>query len=420
MKPKQYLRQHPFARHVLTLMTGTAFAQAIPLLISPLLTRLYTPAEFGLLALYTAAVNALLAIACLRYDLTIVMARTNEEARQLMQLSSRISWASAVLFSLLLLLLAKPISQLLHSPSLRFWLLLVGANVLLLAQIQILTFWFNRQQQYRTISQNRVQQSLATAGTQTGLGFIPAMGMTGLVLGTLIGQMLAWWHLVRTWRQRHPEPTTLTCPQAHSLAYQYRNMPLLNGPNAVIDAVRLNGINFMLAHLFNNALLGQFSLAWRMVQAPISLVNGALSQVFFQKIATTAPQQLYPLLLRTIIRLALLGAAPFALVYVLAPSLFPIVFGQEWRLAGDIAQALTPWLFLNFITSPLANFFLVGQQQRILLLFSILYMLTPLSIIYLYHHDILHTLRWVSYSMSLLLAGLIIMVLVLSKRQASL
>jgi len=40
-----------FAKNVLTLMTGTTIAQAIPIAISPILTRIYTPEDFGVFAL---------------------------------------------------------------------------------------------------------------------------------------------------------------------------------------------------------------------------------------------------------------------------------------------------------------------------------------------------------------------------------
>ena len=45
LKPKS-----EFSRNVLTLMTGTTIAQAIPIAISPILTRIYTPEDFGVFA----------------------------------------------------------------------------------------------------------------------------------------------------------------------------------------------------------------------------------------------------------------------------------------------------------------------------------------------------------------------------------
>lgn len=400
------------------LLTGTVLAQLIPLLASPLLTRLYTPTDFGLLALYLAVVNALLTLACLRYEPAIIMASDDADAARLLHLCRRISVITALLFTLLLLLYADPLAALLRSPDLSFWLYLAGAHVLLLALLQISLNWLNRRQQYRLMSRNKVLQSTTTTTAQIGLGLVPTWGVTGLVVGTLAGQFAALWSLQH--RIRSDLPVQKDTPgRQKALLYRYRHMPLLNGPNAVVDALRLNGINFMLAHAFSQALLGQFTLAWRIVQAPVSLINSALSQVLFQKMAATPPAELPRLLRRSLGSLALAGALPFALLYATAPSLFPWIFGQEWHTAGDIARVLTPWLYLNFISSPLSGFFLISQRQLPLLLFSVVYALTPLLLIYHHQGNLLDTLGQVSAAMSVLLLIFIAMIGVYSRKPGS-
>lgn len=411
------MRVNGFVRHVSVLLSGAVLAQAVPLLASPLLARLYTPAEFGLLALYLAVVQSLLTLACWRYDLSIVLAQSDAEAGQLLQLCRRLALFSAALFSLLLAWLAYPLSTLLRSPSLAPWLWLAGGHVLLLALLQTAHYWFTRRQQYGVISRHKMGQSSATVAAQIGLGLVPTMGISGLVAGTLIGQAAAAWPLWRRLRREAPERRP-SCRRQRLLLRRYRRMPLFNGPNAVVDAVRLNGIPLLLAHAFSQALLGQFALAWRLLQAPVSLINSALSQVLFQKMAAADPHSLPPLLRRALLWLALAGALPFALLYLYAPALFPWLFGAQWQTAGDIARILTPWLYLNFITSPLSGFFLVAGRQLALLLFSLAYAATPLALIYTHRGDMLDTLNRVSMGMSALLLLLIAMLWRLSKRPA--
>ena len=69
-----------FATDVLKLVTGTTFAQIIAVLASPLLTRLYGPEAFGFLALFTSITSIIGVIACMRYELAIMLPKTDEEA----------------------------------------------------------------------------------------------------------------------------------------------------------------------------------------------------------------------------------------------------------------------------------------------------------------------------------------------------
>ncbi len=418
MRLKGYWQQHPLLRHVSILLSGTVLAQAIPLLVSPLLTRLYTPAEFGLLTLYLAVVNGLLTVACWRYELTIVMAKTDAEARSLLRLCGRISLISCALFCLLLSVGAEAMAAWLRSPALAPWLWLAAVHVLLLALLQSAVYWLTRRRQYGLISRNKVAQSSGTAAAQIGLGLVPALGVTGLVAGTLIGHAAAAWPL---WRHVRPELARgrLDRRRQWVLLKRYRRMPLLNGPNALVDAVRLNGIPLMLGYGFSQALLGQFALAWRLLQAPVSLVNSAVSQVLFQQMAAADPPALRRLLRRSLLILALAGALPFTGLYLLAPTVFPWLFGAQWQLAGDLARVLTPWLYLNFITSPLSGFFLITQRQLPLLLFSLAYAATPLLLIYHSEQDLLGTLQRVSVGMSLLLLVFIGMLWLLGNRRAT-
>jgi len=84
------------ARHVLTLMTGTTLAQAIALAISPILTRLYAPEQFGVFALYLSIVALLAIVATGRYELAIVLPESDVDAWHLCALALLIAAAVSV------------------------------------------------------------------------------------------------------------------------------------------------------------------------------------------------------------------------------------------------------------------------------------------------------------------------------------
>lgn len=404
------LKGNTFLRHVLTLMTGTAVAQIIPLAARPILTRLYTPEEFGLYTLYMSIAAALVTIGALRYDLAVVIPDEDSDARGLVKLASRIALGMSLLATVLLTIFAGPLARAMKQPDIAPYLPAVGILALGMTQISSRQYWLNRRKRYKEMARNRMGQSIGTTGVQLGAGLMAAPGAWGLVLGTIAGQ---WFSFTNLWRLTRHETAPQPGDSAMAMAREHRKMPLVNGPNALVDTIRLQGITILIGMFFSKALLGQFGQAWQLLQMPMGLINGALTQVFFQKLATTRRGAMFPVVRNAVLRSLVVGAIPFALIWLLAPWLFPFVLGAKWRPAGEIARILVPWLYLNFVTSPISMLFLTVKRQGVMLAFSLFYMGVPLGLIWSNHHSLHHTLGLVSWSMAALLVvflGLALMV----------
>ena len=122
-----------------------------------------------------------------------------------------------------------------------------------------------------------------------------------------------------------------------------------------------------------------FQLAWAIMQVPIALIAGSVSQVFLKKLAVTEPGKMRTLVRFTLVRAAMVAVVPFAALFVVAPWLFPFLFGAQWDQAGYFAQALTPWLYMTVLTSPISNIFVVTENQKQMLVFAIFYCVVPLA-----------------------------------------
>lgn len=388
-------------RHVLTLLTGTAFAQIVGLAIYPIVTRLYSASDMGVFNIFMAFAMFLATLAALRYDLAIVPAATDDEARSLLSLATRCNIAVSGATTVALTIFAGPVSSAVGTPGLEPWLWLVGPMVFVTAQVTVLRYWLNRKKSYKIVSTNHMIQSVTTSGTRVGFG-LPGSYVLGLVGSQFIGQAAALLRLVLKTRSELNVPRTSTIRE---VASKHRRMPLVNGPNALVDAIRLNGITLLNGRFFTKEDVGNFGVAWLLIQAPLGLINGALSQVFFQKLAVTPRGQMLRLVRASLFRSLLLGMVPFALILFLAPSLLPWVLGGDYELVGVIAAALVPWLFLNLATSPVSMLFVVVQRQGVMLLFGIAYMITPLTILWFYHPGIVESMTVISWAMAGLLVG---------------
>ena len=423
---RHYAAAHPVLSNIGILATGTAGSQAIAITVSVVTARLFTPEAFGEFALYSSIAGIFMVIATLRYDLAIVLPESDDSARLLARLSTRANLVVSAL-AVVLAFAARPlVLQIWGSETLTTWLPLVGLTVFCTAQVSIWQYWFNRKRQYRIIALNRFEQSVGVSGGQLGLGLAGMRSFLGLVLGSFVGLL---WALFNLWRQsgevRRPVgedgasapggdgavgagAEVADAVSMREVAREYRKMPLLNLPNALVDAVRTNGIQMLVGAAALGAL-GQFSLAWRVLQAPIALLNGAISQVFLERMARVRPGELTALVRAVMKRAVLLGVAPFALLWVLAPWLIPLVFGPQWEEAGYITRALVPWLGMNLITSPLSGVFVVTSKQQWILAHAVIFTVTPLGWLAFSPLEFLATLQVLSIVMALMLALLVFM-----------
>ncbi|HJE51675.1 MAG TPA: oligosaccharide flippase family protein [Tessaracoccus flavescens] len=403
---KERLRGNEFLRHLLTLMSGTAVAQILPIAASPIITRLYSPAEMGVYTLFMAFVTGLLTIATWRYDLAIVLPKRVEDARALVKLSNRLSAITCLVLGLGLFIASGPITEAMGTPELKPWLAFAGVVAWAYSQVSIFNYWCNRNKYYKLMSVNRIGQSVTTTGTQLGFG-AASLGTAGLVISTFLGQLIAAGNLFRKTRHEiYGQPTS----SMRAMMSEHKKLPLMNAPTAVLDAVRLQGTQLLIGTFFTTAAVGQFGQAWKLLQTPAGLINSSLTQVFFQKMAVTKRGDMSRVVRNGIVRSALVGIVPFVLIYLLSPPLFPIIFGERWALAGQIGAALVPWLYLNFITSPISMLFIVTKRQGTVFWFGLPFTAAPLALLWFLHDDVLTTVMWLSW----LMAGLLVIYLVLA------
>lgn len=405
-RTKLWLQHHketsPVLAAILTLMSGTGIAQVITFILQIFIARIYSDFDKGLFGVYGTITGFIITFAALRFDLTIVLPKKGVVARVLKKLATRCVVVSAMLTSIFCIVFSKWLeANYHHSEILSKWLMAGGITVFIVAETTNVQYWLIRQERFGAIALNSIIQSLSTAGMQLLLGIILKGGLTGLIVGTMIGQLITLVLLTLRapeLREKIPEDA----PSLLQVAKRYKKMPLLNAPNVLVDSIRNMGINLLIGAA-SIAALGQFQLAWAIMEVPVGLIAGSISQVFLKKLAATDPGELTALVKSTLLRLMLVAAGPFLLLYILAPWLFPFVFGDQWDQAGYFGRAITPWLFMTVLTSPISNIFVVTENQQRMLVFAVCYCAVPLSWLFLSKMELLSTVIWLGWLMAAML-----------------
>ena len=414
---KKFKPKSEFTRNVLTLMTGSTIAQAIPIAISPILTRIYTPADYGLVALFMSIATIGSIAATGRYEMAIMLPKKDTDAINVLLLSMSIAFLMSFLSLIIIFLFNQEITTFLGNQDVSSWLYLVPISVILTGIYQSLRYWSNRRKYFTNLAKNSVIQTGTGSSLNLLFGFF-RFGGGGLISAGLMSQTVGIIFLGKmAWKKDKILLFKKDKIKMLALMKKYKKLPFFNLPNALIDTFKMSGITILIAKFFTTSILGQYSLAWKMVVTPASLVGNSLSQVFFQKLASANKSDLNRLIVKFIIKASLIALPMYLIVYLFAPEIFIFVFGEKWELAGKIASVLSPWLFLNFISSPLSSVYIIINRQEIMLVISIFYMIVPLSILYVFQdYDFIKTIQVMSLGMSFVLILLIIYIIYLTSK----
>jgi len=357
LKPKS-----EFSRNVLTLMTGTTIAQAIPIAISPILTRIYTPEDFGVFALYMSIASMVAVVATGRYELAIMLPKKDEDAIQLVILSILIAVCISLITFLIVFILNKEITNMLGNPKISNWLYFVPLTVLLTGIYQSLNYWNNRNKEYKNLAISRVADT-STNATVNLLGIFFKIGASGLILGSIIGKIVGIFSLQRS--RNMTTPVLYRKLKMIALARKYKKFPLINSLHTFINILKNNLVTIYISIKYTSSILGFYYFVLRIMQLPSSILGGSLAQVFYKQASViyNNKKDIQIQVKHLIGTLALLAIIPAIILFFYSEELFVFVFGEDWITSGKYAKAIIPYIFFHFIASPLGMVPLITNLQ---------------------------------------------------------
>jgi lipopolysaccharide exporter len=360
-------RGSSFRGDVLRLVSGTALAQLIVLAATPLLTRLFAPEAFGVAAMFMALTGVAGVVACLRYELAIVLPESDREAANLLALSLLTALVVSVVVLIVTWFFGPLILQWLNMSELVPYLWLVPVYVLVHGVFLGLNYWNTRTKHFKRLAASRVAGSIATATGSLSVGFLGHATGGVMVAAQVGGQAIAAAALGgQIWRSdRRFIYSNLDWQEMFRGLSRYRKFPLLSSWPALMNSLSWQLPALMLGVFFNPVVVGMYALGLRLFQTPMSLVSGAVSQVFYRHAAETKDTGQLPMVVGSLYRQLLsLVLVPCLVLMLIGQELFGFVFGSQWREAGLYAQILAPWAALWFTSSPLSVVYIALEQQE--------------------------------------------------------
>ena len=357
-----------YARNVLTLVSGTSIAQAIPVAVTPILTRIYTPAEFGLFAVYMASISIGAMIATGRLEMAVLIARKDSEALQLAATSLVISGVISLLALAAIVVWGEQVAALSGQPGLENWLYVVPFSIFLFSVYKVLLHWLNRKKQYPLMSRSRIAQGGSVSALQMVVGLVAKIP-AGLALADCLGRLVALLLIFRRVKATIKLPQFKRARQ-YALVRRYRKFPFLGSPASLLNILSLQLPYVIIPAIFTSAVAGMYFLVFRVLMMPIALIGESMMEVFRNRAMENLKEHgtCRPVFKKTLLSLIVIGLPPALLLILFGQEIFAFVFGEDWREAGFYASILAPMALFRLVCAPLSGVLFIREKLKLILL----------------------------------------------------
>lgn len=356
----------------LTLLKGALIARFISMASIPILSRIYSPTDFGLLAAFTAVLTVAVPFTTLRYALAIPIVRSERAARGVVQLAALSLIATTIALTaicILTLSLHGTLGGLPPNPTV-YALLVLG--FLLSGSYELLSNWSLRLRRYGELAAVAAKQTFTTALVKIGAGLL-FRTPEGLIFGHVSGQAVGLVTLAASLRGGKRRPR-LSSSRLRDLGKQLWQFPAFRLPSQFLLALSAQMPVLFVAQHYNLEAAGHFGLAMTVLTVTVSVVATSIGQAFFGEIASvfrTNRSRMVAVTLGVQARLLVVGGAIALAFYFLAQPVVVFALGSRWALTGTILSSLSPYVFMQITCSPIVKVMDLLRRQYIFLMINL-------------------------------------------------
>lgn len=345
------LSKHPFIKNVLTLMSGTAFAQLLSILAYPFLSRIFTPEDFALQASFISVTSLCLVFCSGKVEQAILLPKEDNEARDILKLSIGLCFITCLFLPLIII--ASQFSNAFRELVTNKLIIIAIVFVFCSGICEILRVFFLRQKQFKAISSRTALISIITVSLNLICGY-SIYSHKILITSTTTAQVVALvLFIILFIKYNGRDKRTFNFQKIAYTLEKYWQFPVFMMPGQIFNVFTGNIPILLLSNYYTMNDIGQYAFVNKIVNIPFTIFVSALTQVFLQKFINTSKTQRLELYVRTSFILFAIIIIPAIICVIIAPSFFRVVFGEIWEPAAYIARVMTPMLVIRFALTPL-------------------------------------------------------------------
>lgn len=369
--------RNPLARNTLKLSTSNVIMYLLPLIVTPILSRLYTQEDYGEWGVFSSAFLIVNSILFLSYENTIVKSKDEREIPGLCLTCMLV--ALTIIAGTTLVFLG---GRALHLRFFSDFPSLTALVVLLFISMfnQLLYNLSNRYERYTLMSVTNVVQGIGQALFRLVLSAVRSFN--GLIVGNILAQLLSvvsYTHGLR----RHLVRLTSSRPlwtDVRRLMMRYKNFPLFDAPGLVLEAAIFNMALIILSLFFPKSVIGCYSIIFQFLVLPISLVGSAMSKVYYKEISVAHTDEAIASTTKRVVKMTfLLAMMPITFIVLGGDKLIAWYLGHQWTVAGNFALCLSMMSVPIILTESLLPLYRVVDKQKTRFFFDLVCIILALG-----------------------------------------
>jgi len=373
--------ENEFFKNVATLISGTTLAQACSIAIYLVLSRIYTEEDFGVFGLYMNILNITIIFSTAKYELAILLPKSDRESVNLLGLSGLISVGVSLLLLLLIIPFNGPISRLLGSEEISTWLYFIPLSTLLVGLFTSFRNFSNREKRYKLIAGANIGQSLGNSLLKLAVGLV-VVGAAGLIFGVVFGQVIGFMiFFIAHLRFNHQKRGWLKWSEMKRLSKIYNLFPRYNMWQGLVNNFSGALPVSVFSSFFSTGIAGFYTFGYMVLYKPVSMVANAFYQVMFQRFVEKKHDNasILPEVRLFLKRTSQVLLIPFVVMGIYAPEIFGFLFGDKWIEAGRYAQLILPWLFMVSLVMPISFIPDLYRKQKVAMIIDSVKLLARLG-----------------------------------------
>lgn len=380
--------------NILSLSSYALAGQIISLVVQPIASRVYTPAEIGCLSIFTSLLSMFVPLYTMQYDYCIISAREEKEAQTYVKLSLLINMLSSVILGLGII-----IFNLIERETfadIGYWIYFVPLAMFISGYTSSITSYNTRNEEYKIIGRAGFLRSIFQNVSKILFGVLhfKTIGLfISYFIGIFSGLRMQSKRFFTVWKQIMKIPLS----DVKKAALEQKKQPLFSMPGVFFITASNSIVVFGLKSLYSLDVAGQYSMAVTLLMLPISLVSTNIGKIFFRNASVEyhASGSFRKYFLKNILLLSVLGVIPFFTLAVIGEWLFTLVLGSQWMISGQMAQYMTAWFYFYFVVGALMSGFILTGKQLGKMILQFVFILWTISSIVVSNYFELHYMTYI-------------------------
>ncbi len=370
---EKYVTDSQYKKNVLIMIIGRIVAQAIPILATPILTRIYSPEEFGIFAVSMAVLTIVSMISNGRYCKAVNLPKNKKDGLKLFLLASLFTILSTCIFGLFLVFWGKNFWRLLNAGEIEKYYLWVVLNVLFVGLSESLFYYGLRLKKFKVLVRNAVLQSLVTVFVRIVIGLLGYTG-NGLLISYLLGYALSYFFLFIELRILNVlRDIKIKGSRFIFLIKKYSNFPKFSLLANTLYRFAYDLPSVMLNMFFGSSPAGFYSISEKVLGSPLWFVTSSVGDVYKQEASERyrVDGNFYPIFIKTARTMFHFGIIPFVLIFISSYYFIPLFLGEAWKPVGGYIRIFSLMYFSHFIVFPISSTIYIINKQNYAILFEL-------------------------------------------------